>query len=182
VAGLVTEATGEDEMARINYSDEEDTPGQFALWNANVQRSIAGKQGQWTLRELEAALLALPRPRLVRNMLADDGDCCAVGCLVLALRVKQGEDRAAVLAELEDSDPDDDEAAQAMAEPLGIPHLVGWKLVELNDIQLDTVWEVADGPIQRGHGVYRGGVPLIREMTPEERYDKVLAWVRSHLR
>jgi hypothetical protein len=56
---------------------------------------------------------------------------CAVGCLVLALRVKRGDDRAAVLAELEASDPEDDEAAQAMANPLGVPHLVGWKLVAL---------------------------------------------------
>ncbi len=169
-------------MARISYSDEEDTPGQFALFEANVKRSCAGKQGQWALRELEAALLALPRPRLVKDALAEDGDCCAVGCLVLALRVQRGEDRAAVLADLEGSDPEDEDAAQEMAEPLGIPHLVGWQLVALNDMYCATVWEVADGPIQRGHGVYRGGIPYVRDMTPEERFDRVLAWVRSHLR
>lgn len=157
-------------MARINYSDEEETPGQFALWQANVERSVRGMRGQWALKELETALLALPAPRLVRNALADDGEVCAVGCLVLALRVKRGDDRAAVLADLEASDPDDDEAAQRMAEPLGVPHLVGWKLVELNDIQFDTVW------------VYQGGIPFVRDMTPEERYEKVLAWVRSHLK
>lgn len=155
-------------MARINYSDEEDWDGQFELWNANIERSVHGKKGQWALRELEAALLALPRPRLVRNALADDGDVCAVGCLVLALRVKRGDDRAAVLAELEASDPDDDEAAQRMAEPFGIPHLVGWKLVELNDIECEARWD----------DLHKMRV----EMTPEERYAHILAWVRSHLR
>ena len=36
-------------------------------------------------------------------------------------------------------------------------------------------------PIQRGHGVYNGGIPFIREMTPEERYIGVLAWVRARI-
>ena len=38
---------------RLNYSDEEDRPGQFALWNANCRRSIRGKAGQRELRELK---------------------------------------------------------------------------------------------------------------------------------
>ncbi len=61
----------------------------------------------------------------------------------------------------------------------GMPRLVAWKVVCLNDLELDVVWEVGHGPIQRGHGVYKGGIPLIRDMTPEERYDRVLAWVRN---
>lgn len=43
---------------RISYSDEEDSPGQFALFQANCRRSLQGKKGQAALRELEAALLA----------------------------------------------------------------------------------------------------------------------------
>lgn len=42
---------------RISYSDEEDHPGQFELWQANVTRSLKGKNGQRALRELESALL-----------------------------------------------------------------------------------------------------------------------------
>ncbi len=154
-------------MARINYCDDEDFPGQFDLWNGNIERSCAGYFGQWALKELETALLALPKPRLVRKALADDGDVCAVGCLVLALREKRGHDRAAVLADLQTSDPDDDDAAERMAVPLGVPRLVVWKLVALNDIECESRWD----PVRQRS----------EDMTPEERFDHVLAWVRSHL-
>ena len=63
-----------------------------------------------------------------------------------------------------------------------MPRLVAWKVVALNDLTLDVVWEVAHGPEQRGYGTYKGGIPLVRPVTPEERYDKVLAWVRQQLR
>ncbi len=154
-------------MSRINYQDDEDYPGQFNIWNANVLRSVKGRAGQLALRELEAALLALPTKRLIRGALADDGEVCAVGCLVLALRVKAGEDRAEVLTELEASDPDDDEAAQRLATPLGIPHMVGWKLVALNDIELKDRWQL--------------GGQRFEDVTPEERYMEILAWVQEHI-
>ncbi len=155
-------------MARIDYSEDEDRPGQFALFQANCGRSLRGKAGQRALRDLEAALLALPEPRLIRDQLWADGEVCAIG----AYAQYKGLD-------VTNYDPEDESDAVGVA--AGMPRLVAWKVVALNDIELDTVWEVADGPIQRGHGVYHGGVPLIREMTPEERYVKVLGWVRKHL-
>jgi len=42
---------------RIGYSEDEDYPGQFELWQANCQRSLKGKKGQAALRELEACSL-----------------------------------------------------------------------------------------------------------------------------
>jgi hypothetical protein len=156
-------------MARINYSDEEDRPGQFALFQANCGRSLRGKAGQRALRELEAALLALPEKRLIRERLWEAGEVCAVG----AYAQYKGLD-------IWTMDPEDDSDEVGVA--AGMPRLVAWKVVALNDIELDTVWEPAYGPVQRGHGIYQGGIALIREMTPEERFDRVLAWVRSHLR
>lgn len=154
---------------RLNYSDEEDRPGQFALWNANCQRSLKGKAGQRELRELKAALLALPEKRLIHGLLTDtDGGVCAIACYAKHKGV-----------DLSEFDPEDESDEVGIA--AGMPRLVAWKVVELNDIQLDTVWEVAHGPIQRGHGVYKGGIPFIRDMTPEERYEKVLAWVQKQL-
>jgi hypothetical protein len=50
-------------MMRISYSEEEDFPGQFGLWQGNCQRALSGKKGQESLRELEAALLAMPSNR-----------------------------------------------------------------------------------------------------------------------
>jgi len=178
-------------MSRINISEDEDYPGQFDLWQANCNRQINGKAGQAALRELEAALLALPQKRLIRNAVAhEDGDVCAVGALlVLKHAQRKGITRDAaikVYASPEGYEPDDywdgnDTADLAEAE--GIPKLLAWQLVYLNDEDLDTVWEVACGPPYPPKGVYpyKGGIAYVREMTPEERYERVLAWVRERL-
>lgn len=154
-------------MSRISYSDDEDWTGQFALFQANCRRSIRGKAGQAALRDLEAALLALPNKRLIADALEDEhGDVCAIA----AYGKYKGVDLSKHYPEYDS----DDVGIEG-----GMPKLVAWKVVCLNDIELTTVWEAALGPAQRGHGVYHGGIPLIRDMTPEERYDKVLAWVRA---
>lgn len=154
---------------RLNWTDEEDRPGQFALWDANCRRSLRGKDGQKALRELEAALLALPEKRLIRDALTnDDGEVCAVG----AYARHKGLDLSKF-----DPEYESDEVGIAA----GMPPLVAWKVVALNDVTLDTVWEVADGPLNRWDAHYKGGVAVVRDMTPEERYEKVLTWVRSQL-
>jgi hypothetical protein len=155
---------------RLNYSDEEDYPGQFALWDANCRRSLNGKVGQRELRELEAALLALPSKRLIHGALVDDeGGVCAIACYARYKGV-----------DLSRFDPEweSDEVGVAA----GMPRLVAWRVVELNDDLLDTVWAVADGPLNRWDATYKGGIPLVRDMTPEERYAAVLAWVRAQLK
>jgi hypothetical protein len=136
---------------RIGYSDEEDYPGQFGLWQGNCSRSLSGRNGQASLRELEAALVALPSKRLIANELDDGEDVCAIGALV---RYKQHTPKADPECEMED-----------IGVECGMPRLVAWKVVELNDIELDYRWT--------------GGsrVPY----TPEERYISVLQWVRKQL-
>ena len=139
---------------RINYCDDEDRPGQFALWDANCQRSLRGRAGQAALRDLEAALLALPQKRLIRGLLvSDDGaDVCAVG----AYARYKGEDIAKHVPYASDD----------VAIACGMPRLVAWKVVALNDFEIDD------------HYVTGQRVTY----TPEERYIKVLAWVREQLK
>lgn len=129
---------------RINYTDEEDYPGQFDLWQANCERSLRGKQGQEELRELRNALLALREKRLLLGTLEDEeGGVCAVGAY--------GKHKGIDLSKFDvDSDTDDVGIAG------GMPPLVAWKVVEMNDLQFDHV-------------------------TPEQRYEKMLAWVESKL-
>lgn len=155
---------------RINYSDEEDFPGQFALFEANCRRSMRGKAGQRELRELEASLLALPEKRLIKDALTDDGGgVCAIACYARHKGV-----------DVLKCDPEDE--SDEVGIEAGMPRLVAWSVVGQNDIHLDTVWEVADGPLNRWGATYHGGIALVRDMTPEERYEKMLAWVRAHLR
>lgn len=139
---------------RINFCDEEDRPGQFALWDANCRRSMRGQLGQQELRELEAALVALPEKRLIHGLLTDDeGGVCAIGCYAK----HKGLD-------LSKFDPEYD--SDEVGIKAGMPRLVAWKVVALNDVELDTVWE--DG--------------CSRRMTPEERYERTLTWVRNQIK
>jgi hypothetical protein len=135
---------------RIGYSEDEDFPGQFALYQANCRRSIKGKEGQAVLRELEQALLALPAKRLIADELRNaEGEVRAVGALAKYRGVEKTE-----------ADPED---MEEVGVELGMPRLVAWKVVCLNDIEL---------------GGYGYGLVSV---TPEERYVKVLEWVRRQI-
>ncbi len=129
---------------RINWSDEADYPGQFDLWQANCERSMRGRKGQAELKELRVALLALPEKRLIHELLQDEeGGVCAIG----AYAKHRGVDLTNF-----DVDSNTDDAGIAG----GMPPLVAWKVVEMNDLQFDHI-------------------------TPEQRYDKMLAWVESKI-
>jgi hypothetical protein len=129
---------------RISYAEDEDFAGQFFLWQANCERSLRGRQGQAELRELREALLALPEKRLIFGKLEDEqGGVCAVG----AYAKRKGID----LSKCDVDDETDHVGIKA-----GMPRLVAWKVVEMNDVEFEN-------------------------LTPEERYAKMLAWVESKL-
>jgi hypothetical protein len=153
-------------MSRLNYSEEEDWPGQFELFQANCDRALHGPKGQRALRELEAALLALPEKRLVSGELVQpDGEVCAVGALMLHRAAIRGLSREAAIEWYSKIDPyATDETA---TEYFGLPRLVAWKFVEQNDIMCDQRF---DKETQR-----------MIDITPEERYERVLSWVRAQL-
>jgi hypothetical protein len=136
---------------RISYSDEEDFPGQFGLWQGNCQRSLHGKAGQAALRELETALLALPDKRLIAGEFDNGEDVCAIGALA---RYKHLTPRA---------DPEGEMVE--IGEECGMPSLVAWKTVEINDTYFDCRY-VDNKRV---------------EFTAEERYQGVLNWVRKEL-
>lgn len=191
-------------MSRINYSEEEDFPGQFFLWQANCDRALAGRKGQAALQQLRRALLELPEKKLAHGRIARGEVVCAVGALMLDKRLTLGMAREAALAELnalynppceecyhygrehtayqcttcagyvaegkeyyspahpfqalpDDDDDDRDTSEMAAADGVAAPHLVLWKIVEMNDITYD------------------------RE-TEEERYEGIFRWVERHLK
>lgn len=97
-------------MSRSGYSEDLD---QWALirWRGQVASAIRGKRGQAFLRELLAALDAMPDKRLIAYDLKDEtGAVCALGCIGAARGM-----------ELEKLDPEDYETlapAFGIAEPL----------------------------------------------------------------
>lgn len=132
-------------MSRINYSEDENYPGQFDLYQANCTRSLRGKAGQQELRSLRDALLELPEKKLIYGSLVNtEGEVCAIG----AYARHNGID-------LQKFDPED--ATDEVGTEAGMPRLVAWKVVEMNDVYL-------------------------RGLSPEQRYMQMLKWVESNLR
>ena len=92
---------------RVGYSEDEEYPGQFALWQANCRRSRRGRKGREALREMEAALLAMPAKRIGADILVEpDGETCAIGALMLKRKLDAGMARSAAVAELAELDPE----------------------------------------------------------------------------
>lgn len=154
-------------MSRVDYADEEDFPGQWALQEKNLERLLAGKRGQAVLRDLEAALVAVSEKRLIADHGVKAGQVCAVTALAVHRMVTLGQAREQALRELEteereylgddyDENGGDDQWTVDLGESVGVPHMMAWRLVALNDLDLDYC-------------------------TPEQRYEKVLAWTRRHI-
>lgn len=171
-------------MSRSGYSDDCDDNLQLGRWRAAVKNAIMGKKGQAFLRELLAALDALPQKRLVANVLqvgerdevsneivpVKNGDVCAFGAVGRARGIEMPAD---IL-----SDPDDWDAAEEVQHLFGTTDALSREIMYVND--------------ERGCGrrvpypnVLRGGWDCFEwrylPETPEERYVRVRAWVEKQI-
>lgn len=155
---------------RIRFSEDEDFNNQAILWEANQERSLKGRKGQEALRRLEAALLALPEPKLIADAIEDaNGLVCGLGAMAkhenyegsLALPESPSENASDEEWNEYYSHEDSDAAAieramLALAESLDVPKLVAIGIIYENDDSYSA-------------------------QTPEARYTKLLAWARSWL-
>ena len=97
-------------------------------WSAKVPTLIRSPKGQSLLRELAAALDAIPERRLIDEMLIDEeGGCCAIGALCRA----RGIDTAGM----------DDDGIECVAERLGVPLSLAYEVIEQNDDRYDATPE-----------------------------------------
>lgn len=156
---------------RIRFNDDEDFNNQAILWEANQERSLKSRKGQASLRRLEAALFALPEPKLIADAIEDaEGLVCGLGALAKhenysgSLELPQPPKDSASDEEwnawYEDDDSDGgkvvEDAMLALARALDVPKLVAIAIIYENDDYYKT-------------------------QTPEKRYTKLLAWTRSWL-
>lgn len=137
-------------MSRSNYTEDEDEPGQFAMWRGQVASAMRGKRGQAFLRDMLAALDAMPEKRLIQNSLQEPGgEVCAIG----ALGVKRGIDMTAI----------DPEEPHQVARVFNIANQMASEIAYMNDEYFDFT--------------YVGNER--RDYTPEERWQKMRDWVAS---
>jgi hypothetical protein len=142
---------------RLPYAEEEEHPGQFELWAANVRRSLKGREGQKALRRLETALLELPVKELSTTFTIVDGEACALS----QLAIQEGK----TTDDLRWLDEDISEAYLEISKILGIPKLVAWAIIEVNDEK----WWYSEPPYIQGR----------RLMTKADRYERMLSWTRE---
>ena len=143
------------------YDEDNDewTERDQALFDATRKRVLGGRPALKSFRELEAALIWLPAHRLVHEDVCDGNDVCAVGAFALWKQVAAGKDGLAYLdavaEEQEDGEFDNIWETGLLAKYNGMSHSLGLVIAEAND------W--------------------FPELTPEARYDAVLAWTRRHI-
>ena len=146
-------------MSRSGYTDDFDDPWQLICWRGAVASAIRGKRGQALLKELEAALLALPEKKLIVEEFAnaEAGAVCALGAVALKRRLDKGMSLSVALKDVEEKYPEGAEAEAAAAEM----NVAGALVKEITFINDDE---------------------FCNERTPEERYMRVLGWVRKNIK
>lgn len=91
-------------MSRSGYSEDNDGDWGVNLWAGAVASAIRGRRGQAFLRDLLAALDAMPVKRLIaEELVTASGEVCAIG----SLGVRRGVD-------LSNTDPEDAESVGAL--------------------------------------------------------------------
>lgn len=144
-------------MSRSGYSEDCDEHWQFAMWRGTVTRAINGKRGQAFLKEMLAAMDALPVKRLAAHELEapdlipcshwglfETTSVCAIGAVGKARGV-----------DMTDLDPEDSDTVSGK---LNISRALACEVVFMNDEA----------------GSYKE--------TPEARFERVRAWVQSQIR
>lgn len=143
-------------MSRSNYSDDCEN---LELWRGNVERTIKGKRGQALLKELEAALLALPERALCANDVAnpEDGTVCALGAVALKRKLEKGAVLPEALKRIAEEFPEGCEAEE-LADAFKISSMLAREITYIND---------EDGRYDE---------------KPQDRYERVLKWVKSQIK
>lgn len=108
-------------MSRSGYVDYDDGDANLTnLWRGAVASAIRGKRGQAFLKELLAAMDAMPDKRLIAHELVEEGAVCALGSV----------GRARGITNMEDFDPEDHETIAALFK---IPHAMACEIMFMND-------------------------------------------------
>ena len=121
-------------------------------WRGQVASAIKGKRGQAFLRELVAALDALPEKRLAANSFqVASGEVCALGSV--------GRARDALMSDLE-PDEDGEVDRDKVADRFGIAMAMAAEIMWVND--------------ERPY--------YCRDETPEDRWTRVRKWAVEQIR
>lgn len=156
-------------MSRSGYSDDCEN---LELYRQAVSLAIRGKRGQKLLREMAAAMDAMPEKRLVTGKLVGEGgEACALGTVALA----RGHSPEYLATLVDDEDWDNDVLAEMLDVARALVQEVEYENDECGD-NYNCVAELA------GEGALFGARVRYVGETPEQRWTRMRAWVAAHLR
>jgi hypothetical protein len=154
-------------MSRHGLSDDYDGDQDdlaYGRWRGRVVSAIRGQRGQAFLKEMLAALDAMPEKRLVAEDLETaDGAVCALGAV--------GKVRGV------DMKPIDPEDFGRVAATFGIAESMAQEIMYVNDEVRDAWLEASGPPHYPGQKVYARIA-----VTPEMRFEEVRAWVAKQIK
>ena len=164
-------------MSRSGYIEEiDDYEGELRarMWRGAVLSALRGKRGQAFLRELLAALDAMPVKELVAGALEEDGQHCALGVV--------GQARGKQLASIDTDD------WEQLACEFGIAEAMAREVMYENDACVSGVtwidFEVC-GPIRPNYpdwGRHRRTIAVPDPLADEKRWHHMRAWVLQHIK
>jgi hypothetical protein len=137
-------------MGRSGYSDDSD--GDANLYRANVDRAIEGRRGQAFLKEMLAAMDALPEKRLLSEVMQNSGEVCAIGSV--------GRARGTDMTKLDPENYEEWDFAGAVAQTFGIATPMAAEIMHINDI----------------------GIWHLEKETPEQRFMRVRQWIVDNIK
>ena len=171
-------------MSRSGYSDDCDDNLAAGRWKGALRRAMRGQRGQTFLRELLAALDALPQKRLVANVLQEaewdatgenlvpvkDGDVCAFGAVGRARGIEMP-------ARFEDED-DEWTATEDVKRLFGTTDTLSREIMYPNAAG-GFGRRVPIPNVRRGEWGCFGYMYLPE--TPEERFTRMRKWVAAQI-
>jgi hypothetical protein len=179
---------GEDDY----YDDDPAAIMAMGRFIRNARTTVQGKRGQKALRELESMLLAMPVKRLISGWLATpDGEVCTVGLYCAGKRAeKEGVDLRAAVGEMANGGPTNWERYELVSPGVFKVHFGGaergWDTIIDDDGEgdLPTLDAGESAGLTRTLAYVLGDLndESCGSCTPEERYEKVLRWVRSKIK
>lgn len=151
-------------MNRSGYTDDIDDPLQLGRWRAQVKSAIRGKRGQAFLRELAAAMDAMPEKVLIADeLINDEGDCCAIGVLCKS--------RGIDVSQVDSDNP------KQVGDAVGIAHQLAAEIEYEND---EFSGEFRKVSVSKGESWQGFRWDRIEE-SPEQRWLRMRKWVESKI-
>lgn len=152
-------------MSRSGYTDEPDDNFALIRWRGAVKSALRGARGQAFLRELAAALDAMPEKTLTVGELQSEGEFCALGVV--------GAARGLDLSKI------DTEDWQQLSQVFGIAEAMAREIMFENDECVDSYdWVEIHGPVRFG---LHPEVRIDATQVGERRWRYMREWVAEQI-